>query len=74
MSICMNMPLVSRRTKRSSSSDHVSMKSITEAQQERLKHVGAEKEQGQKQNNTTEKQKEKPVVEEINREVNASLL
>ena len=45
----MNMTLVSRRTKRSSSSDHVSMKSITEAQQERLKRVGAEKEQGQKQ-------------------------
>ncbi|XP_068703781.1 neuropeptide FF receptor 1-like [Montipora foliosa] len=30
----MNMTLVSRRTKRSSSSDHVSMKSATEAQQE----------------------------------------
>ena len=52
-----NMTLASRRTKRSSSSDHVSMKSITEAQQERLKLVGAEKEQGQKQKNTTEKQK-----------------
>ena len=70
----MNMTLVSRRTKRSSSSDHVSMKSVTKAQQERLKRVGAEKEQGQKQKNTTEKQKEKPMIEEINREVNASLL
>ena len=71
----MNMTLVSRRTKRSSSSDHVSMKSVTEAQQERLKRVGAEKEQGQKQKNTTEEQKEKPMIEEINREVNcASLL
>ena len=71
----MNMTLVRRRTKRSSSSDHVSMKSITEAQQERLKLVGAEKEQGQKQKNTTGKQtKEKPMIEEINREENASLL
>ena len=70
----MNMTLVSRRTKRSSSSDHVSMKSITEAQEERLKRVGAEKEQSQKQKNTTEKQKEKPMIEEINREENASLL
>ena len=69
-----NTTLVSRRTKRSSSSDHVSMKSITEAQQERLKRVGAEKEQGQIQKNTTEKQKEKPMIEEINHEENASLL
>ena len=69
-----NMTLVNRRTKRSSSSDHVSMKSITEAQQERLKRVGAEKEQGQIQKNTTEKQKEKPMIEDINREENASLL
>ena len=69
-----NMTLVSRRTKRSSSSDHVSMKSVTEAQEERLKRVGAEKEQGQKQKNTTKKQKEKPMIEEINREENASLL
>lgn len=50
------------------------MKSITDAQQERLKRVGAEKEQDQKQKNTTEKQKEKPMIEEINREENASLL
>ena len=70
----MNMTLVRRRTKRSSSSDHVSMKSITEGQQERLKHVGAEKEQGQIQKNTTEKQKEKPMIEDINSEENASLL
>ena len=35
--------------------------------------MGAEKEQGQKQKNSTEKQKEKP-IEEINREENASLL
>ena len=69
-----NMTLVSRRTKRSSSSDHVSMKSITKAQQERLKRVGAEKEQGQKEKNTSEKQKEKPMIENINREENASLL
>ena len=68
------MTLVRRRTKRSSSSDHVSMKSVTEAQQERLKRVGAKKEQGQKQKNTTGKQKEKPMVEERNREENASLL
>lgn len=48
--------------------------SLHEAQQERLKRVGAEKEQGQKQKNITEKQKEKPMIEEIDREENASLL
>ena len=37
-------------------------------------HVGAEKERDQKQGNTNKNQKEKPMVQEINREENASFL